>query len=255
MKTGALQFSTDSWMTQVLQLQSLKVSTSSIEDYLNWREHANLKAPYFITIKTDFEELPMSGFRDSQLVFIQKMNQYVWNFKPKSYARDGFVVKFSTDEDITKILRVGSKAFQFSRFHSDKRFSPQLAEKIKSQWLLSNLTSRENCETLVLLDENGEVVGFSSILHYTDRLVIDLIAITPEFRGKGLGRLLVYHSQALSFKKNLPLTVGTQNKNTANALYRSMDFKLVNSSCVWHDIRWDSTSSSSLTESTRLIDS
>lgn len=227
-------------MTQVLQLQSLKVSTSSIRDYLNWREHANLKAPYFITIKTDLEKLPMSGFQDNQLVFIQKMNQYVWNLKPKSYTKKGYVVKFSTVEDITKILNLGSNAFQLSRFHSDKRFSPKLAEKIKSQWLLSNLTNRENCETLVLLDENGEIVGFSSILNHTDQLVIDLIAITPEFRGKGLGRLLVYHSQALSFKKKLPLTVGTQSTNTANALYRSMDFKLVNSSCVWHDIRWDS---------------
>lgn len=236
-----LQLLSDTWLTDILQLPSFKVSAPSINNYLDWKKQTSLSDRFFITIKTGAEEVVRFDNLENQLVFIQKMNQYSWSAKPHHVAKDGYSARFSVGEDIDKILEIGSRAFELSRFHRDKRFSHKVAEGIKSRWLLSNLTMRENCDTLILVNTKEEVVGFSSILSYPDRLVIDLIAVSPKFRGQGLGKLLVHHSQELSYEKNLPLIVGTQSENIANALYRNMGFKFVDSQNVWHDIKQEST--------------
>lgn len=236
-----LQLLSDTWLTDILQLPSFKVSAPSIDNYLDWKKQTSLSDRFFITIKTGAEELVQFENLESQLVFIQKMNQYSWSAKPRHVAKDGYSARFSVGEDTDKILEIGSRAFELSRFHRDKRFSHKVAEGIKSRWLLSNLTMRENCDTLILVNTKEEVVGFSSILSYPDRLVIDLISVSPKFRGQGLGKLLVHHSQELSYEKNLPLIVGTQSENIANALYWNMGFKFVDSQNVWHDIKQGST--------------
>jgi len=241
LKFKELSLTPDSWLTEVLKLPSYKVSAQSIGDYQDWKGQAALGSDYFVTIKTNVEEVTEIDNLVNQLIFIQKMNQYSWSAKPHHVAKDGYSARFFVGEDIDKILEIGSRAFGLSRFHRDKRFSHKVAEGIKSRWLLSNLTMRENCDTLILVNTREEVVGFSSILSYPDRLMIDLISVSPKFRGQGLGKLLVHHSQELSYEKNLPLIVGTQSENIANALYRNMGFKFVDSQNVWHDIKQGST--------------
>lgn len=232
-----LKLTSDTWLTGVLQFPSFKVSVPSINDYLDWNKHPSLSDRYFVTIRTGAEDLNQLHYFEGQLVFIQKMNQYYWDSKPYPLTKGSYVVRNSSGQDVGDILVVGLNAFELSRFHRDTRFSHETAEKIKSRWLLSNLTLRKNCETLILVNPSGEIVGFSSILSYPDRLVIDLISVSPKFRGQGLGKLLVYHSQELSYGKNLPLIVGTQSENVANILYRNMGFKFVESQNVWHDIK------------------
>jgi GNAT superfamily N-acetyltransferase len=241
LNSAAFQFTPDAWLTTILQIQSFRVSTTSIEEYLTWKQHAHLETPYFVTIKTDSEDLLKEEYLDGQLTYIQKMNQYSSTSKPIHYPYNGYEVRFSTNIEKNSILAIGQNAFELSRFHKDKRFTRQMAERIKNQWLLSNLTMRENCETLVLLNLRGEAIGFCCILRYIDQLVIDLITVSPKFRGMGLGKLLVSHSQALSYEVGLPLNVGTQSENTANSFYRSMGFKFVNSLNVWHHIRQESS--------------
>jgi len=231
----------DTWLTEILKLPSYKVTAQSIGDYQAWKELSALGSDYFVTINTNAEEVTQIDNLVNQLKFIQKMNQYSWDAKPQHIAKDGYTARFSVAQDIDEILEIGSRAFELSRFHRDKRFTHKTAEKIKRRWLLSNLTIRENCDTLILVNPRGEIVGFSSILSYPDRLVIDLISISPKFRGQGLGKLLVYHSQDFACGKKLPLIVGTQSVNVANSMYRNMGFQFVGSRNVWHDIKRDST--------------
>ena len=202
-------FAPDPWLTRVLNIQCIKISATSISDYIEWKKQAILDREYFITIKTDsgtFSDLECS---DSQLVLIQQMNQYSWNSDPKHHNLQDFRVRSSTTEDIEEILAIGSNSFGLSRFHKDPRISHQVSEEIKRKWLLSNLTSRKNCETLVVLNPREEIVGFCSLLIQIDYMVIDLISIYPTFRRKGLGRLLVSGAQRAAEARNLPLTVGT----------------------------------------------
>jgi len=240
LKSKGLSLTPDSWLTEILKLPSYKVAAQSIRDYQDWKGQAALGSDYFVTIKTNVKDVSQIDNLKNRITFIQKMNQYSWNAKPHHVAKDGYTARFSVAQDIDEILELGSRAFELSRFHRDKKFSHKIAEEIKSRWLLSNLTIRENCDTLILVNLGGEIVGFSSILSYPDRLVIDLISVSQKFRSQGLGKLLVYHSQVFAYGKNLPLIVGTQSENKANVMYQNTGFKLVDCQYVWHDITQES---------------
>ena len=67
-------------------------------------------------------------------------------------------------------------------------------------------------------------------------VTIDLIAVGPEFRNKGIASSLVRVSQEFAQSMSLPLEVGTQQTNPANRIYRKNGFILQNILHVSHDI-------------------
>jgi ribosomal protein S18 acetylase RimI-like enzyme len=66
-------------------------------------------------------------------------------------------------------------------------------------------------------------------------IVIDLIAVSSEFRRLGVATALISASKKLALNRGLLLTVGTQKNNTANDLYLKNGFILKESIFVSHD--------------------
>ena len=66
-------------------------------------------------------------------------------------------------------------------------------------------------------------------------IVIDLIAVSSEYRRLGVANALIGASKKLALSRGLLLTVGTQKTNTANDLYLKNGFVLKESLFVSHD--------------------
>jgi ribosomal protein S18 acetylase RimI-like enzyme len=102
-------------------------------------------------------------------------------------------------------------------------------------WIGANLRQERNTKTFVSRSEDGKIQGFSSLLLSKNLITIDLIAVDPEFRNKGIASALVRVSQEFAHSRSLPLEVGTQQTNPANRIYRKNGFILQNVLHVSHD--------------------
>jgi GNAT superfamily N-acetyltransferase len=78
-------------------------------------------------------------------------------------------------------------------------------------------------------------VAFCSLLVRDDFLLIDLIAVSQEFRGRGIGKALISSSQLIAADSGMSLLVGTQVENNANQLYVTSGFVAQEQTFVFHD--------------------
>jgi ribosomal protein S18 acetylase RimI-like enzyme len=226
----------DEWLTRIMNTNCYVYKCNSIFEYLELKKTINYTEPYFCTIKVK-KNSEICVENDTRSVLkICKMKTYSWNSFatiPKQLNQN---ISFYEFPDRQEILKIAKDSFLQDRFHSDPRISKGLADKIKSRWISDNLSRKRNSMTLVYRNpKNSKVSAFSSLLINNDSLVIDLIAVSSNFRKNGIGSELVKASQLMASLRNLPLIVGTQEENHANELYRNNNFNLIHEIFVYHD--------------------
>ncbi len=231
----------DDWLSSILGLSCYKTIVQDIADYSKEIEISNPPQTHLITIHTKKPFSSQNCFSRPGLRYIQQMNQYRWKESSVTYEFNTELIRFYTKSDIPEILEISKNAFSKSRFHQDSRIGFEVAEKIKQEWILANLTVRENAITFVSKNSIGQINGFNSILIQDDRLIIDLIAVASEYRGQGIGRSLILKCQELSASSGKPVFVGTQADNPAIRLYESLGFSPNKVSYVWHDFHVSSS--------------
>ena len=112
----------------------------------------------------------------------------------------------------------------------------EFANKIKQEWLSANLKESRKTTNLIYKHPNNlKVVAFCSLLVRDDFLLIDLIAVSQEFRGRGIGKALISSSQLIAADSGMSLLVGTQVENNANQLYVTSGFVAQEQTFVFHD--------------------
>lgn len=231
----------DYWLSNILGLSCYKTIVQDFADYLKEIKISNLRHPHLITIRTEKALSSQDCLSRPGLRYIQQMNQYRWKESSMTRELNTESIRFHTKSDIPEILEISKNAFSMSRFHQDSRIGFEVAEKIKQEWILANLTTRGDAITLVSKNSIGEINGFNSILIQKDRLIIDLIAVSSEYRRQGVGRSLILKCQELSASSGKPVFVGTQADNPAIRLYESLGFSSNNVSYVWHDLHVSSS--------------
>jgi ribosomal protein S18 acetylase RimI-like enzyme len=194
-----------------------------------------LNHPYFVTIKT-FEnpedyvhELPTS------IKYITSMNNLKWTHSSSNLVKYSQCIDEFQNKDYEEVVKITEKSFKLDRFSLDDRLSQSLQSKVKMSWIGANLRQERNTKTFVSRSEDKKIQGFSSLLVSKNSVTIDLIAVAPEFRNKGIASSLVCVSQEFAHSRSLPLEVGTQQTNPVNRIYRKNGFVLQNVLHVSHD--------------------
>lgn len=206
-------------------------------DYLENKTRLIPKEPYFITVKTS-ENFP-SELKVASLMFIQEMYTYSWKQGGTSNKTLVSNVRTSQSKDFDQILKISTGSFKTSRFYQDPRLAFSDAEKIKRLWISANLVERKNSHTLVYSHEDfgkEEVLGYVSLLDFSNFVTIDLICVATEYRGKGIGGALLDSAILYAEKKGVGLQVGTQSTNSSNRLYLKKGFEIISKTYVGHDI-------------------
>jgi ribosomal protein S18 acetylase RimI-like enzyme len=191
--------------------------------------------PYFVSIKT-FEnpedyvhELPGS------IRYITSMNNLKWTHSSSNLIENSQCIDEFQSKDYEEVVKITEKSFKLDRFSLDDRLPQSLQSKVKMSWIGANLRQERNTKTFVSRSEDGKIQGFSSLLLSKNLITIDLIAVGPEFRNKGIASALVRVSQEFAHSRSLPLEVGTQQTNPANRIYRKNGFILQNVLHVSHE--------------------
>ena len=226
----------DKWLSEKLNTNCYSCKLNNLSDYIELKSKFEFKYPYFVSIKT-FEnpedyvyELPGS------IRFITSMNNLKWDPSSSTlFETSQYIDEFQT-KDHEEVVRITEKSFELDRFSLDNRLPEPLKGKVKVSWIAANLRQERNTKTFVSRSADGKIQGFSSLLLSKNSVAIDLIAVDPEFRNKGIASSLVRMSQEFAHSVSLPLEVGTQQSNPANRIYRKNGFVLQNILHVSHDI-------------------
>ena len=226
----------DKWLSEKLNTNCYNCKLHNVSDYIKLKSKFKLDYPYFVSIKT-FEspedyvyELP------SSIRFITSMNNLKWDPSSSTlFETSQYIDDFQT-KDHDEVVRITEKSFELDRFSLDNRLPQLLKGKVKVSWIAANLSQERNTKTFVSRSVDGKIHGFSSLLLSKNSVAIDLIAVDPEFRNKGIASSLVRISQKFAHSMSQPLEVGTQQSNPANRIYRKNGFVLQNILHVSHDI-------------------
>ncbi len=228
----------DPWLSTIMEVEvysltflktGARCDSPGIDSIIN---QIKLKhSPFFIYSKVSTTNLDLcnqfeeKGFRlvDTSIQFAKQ----IMPSKPKQYIR------FVVPEDEAEVVSLAKKSFYFSRFHLDPLIKAETANLIKAEWVRNYFHGKRG-ENMIIAEANNQVVGFLQLLYKDgDVLVIDLIAVKENARGKNIAASMINYAQGIKgFKK---MIVGTQVANTPSIrLYSKLGFEQVESSYIFH---------------------
>ncbi len=143
-------------------------------------------------------------------------------------------VGFATPAMAAAVGEVAERSFVHDRFHRDPEIPAATANAVKRSWALNFFAGRRG-DWMAVACRDGRPVGFLQLLRSpADDLVIDLIAVDRDCRGRGLARAMVGFAAA-NCACGGRIVVGTQIANVASVrLYEGMGFRLDAAHYVLH---------------------
>ena len=139
----------------------------------------------------------------------------------------------SKKKDKKKIIDICLRNMKSSRFDLDLRIPRIKVKKIRVNWISSYFLKLENKFIYSVLFKN-KLVGLLCVLKKKKNIIIDLIAISKKYNGKGFGSAIIDNLQ-LQFPKLKNIIVGTYKENKkAMLFYKKYGFKEIKTYNVFH---------------------
>lgn len=136
-------------------------------------------------------------------------------------------------EDAEAVAQLAARAFSRSRFHLDERIPLAVANALKAEWAGNFFRGRRGDQMTVAVVQ-GRVAGFlQALLPSGGPLVIDLVGVEADCRGRGLGAAMIAFAQAACGRDKV--RTGTQLANAGSLrFYERLGFRFVGAGYVFH---------------------
>jgi ribosomal protein S18 acetylase RimI-like enzyme len=119
-----------------------------------------------------------------------------------------------------------------SRFFKDPFFGEESFKTLYEAWINKNLKNDNECVIVYPIAE--KIAGFISYRFNNKNAVIDLLAVSNEHQGKGIGKQLLFAVEQ-NLEPGLVLSVSTQGANKkAKAFYEKIGFTLTEKLYIYH---------------------
>lgn len=220
----------DSWLSHLIGKGAYHLHPTHDPESISNLEEKNI----FVDIKVPIlgfeimKTISKQGFSliDTNISFSKSTEHKIHTSKHSRFARD---------DDAKKICAIAYGSFTKSRFHLDPQIDNSIANTIKREWA-NNYFNGTRGKWMIVSEYKNQLAGFLTILiNHNNELVIDLIAVAPDFRGKGLGKDMIQYACENCHCINKTITVGTQLCNTESIqFYESMGFKYLESKHIFH---------------------
>jgi GNAT superfamily N-acetyltransferase len=130
--------------------------------------------------------------------------------------------------DVDAVAAITMESMRTSHLHADPRLPIARTRELYAAWARNDVTHRAQ-RTIVARAPRaagaaGELIGLLSVLATPDTAMIDLIAVSASWHGRGVGTALVASFLAWIDERGLAATVGTQAENPARRLYARAGF-------------------------------
>jgi len=117
------------------------------------------------------------------------------------------------------LLQLAYESGQYSRFKLDDGFEPDVFIRMYKLWI-ENSVKGSLADKVYVVNEAEHVVGMVTLKTKKDTMTIGLIAISPAYAGKGLGRQLINRTIQTALDLGLKrIEVSTQYDNKSACLF------------------------------------
>lgn len=144
--------------------------------------------------------------------------------RPVPRARDvavAHVVRVSDPDDLVAIETI-TDALRVSHLHLDPRLPHEQTRALYAAWARNDVTGR--AQRTVIARDAGQIAGYITLLDSGDKIVLDLVAVSPGCQGKGIGTAMIASVIDWVGERDATVLVGTQHDNRALALYERCGF-------------------------------
>lgn len=146
---------------------------------------------------------------------------------------DNFTLRCALPEDENDVRWIAQISFTYSRFHCDPKFSLFEASALKEAWASNFFVGGRGTHMIVAVHQD-RCVGFLLLIAQRDVLIIDLIAVAPEYQNRGVAAAMITYAEHIYTGTNR-IRVGTQAANIPSVrLYKRIGFRLVASQYILH---------------------
>ncbi len=226
----------DAWLSGVLGKPALRVISGKADGGAERLVRSSSRGNVFATAKIAVEDVTLVG-RLQDIGFRVVDTALTFECETPSTKPAGGI-RFVRAEDRDRIAQIAGKAFRYSRFHLDPMISNQLANRVKSEWA-TNYFNGARGDAMVVAESETSVVGFLLMLRGGEsQMVIDLIAVDPEYARRGFAKAMIAFSAVNGYgdgRRPGSILVGTQAANIPSVrLYESMGFRLSGAQYVLH---------------------
>lgn len=137
-----------------------------------------------------------------------------------------------TPDDLDTVTKIARNAFGSDHFHVDRRFDSERVDEMYEKWVRKCFAEKYDM-TLAKMD--GAIAGFHAAKVEGASAYIELVAVTENYRGRGVAKALVLDFLRRVGRKARVVDVRTQITNLpAIRLYEGLGFKMVSSLLTFH---------------------
>lgn len=190
-------------------------------DLLYVRSNSDV-APYIEGYKNTFSERILIYTREIKSDVIDTLNEYILPFNEDDFSLS----------ELYELAYIGGR---YSRFHLDEEFDNQKFRNLYRKWI-DNSLNKSNGDELLVYQENGQLMGFVVYSVNHDYATYRLLAVSPNFQGKGIAKkLLEFVAGKLSLVSINKLVIPTQKSNeVACGLYEKLGYKISEEKYIKH---------------------
>jgi ribosomal protein S18 acetylase RimI-like enzyme len=130
------------------------------------------------------------------------------------------------------VMALAERCFSFSRFHLDPDFPPEAPDRIKREWA-GGFFRGVRGDLMIVAREGNRPVGFLLGLVSRGTLTVDLYAVSPEHRRRGIARAMVGAAARIAGPSRIAMGTQVTNLPSLN-LFLAMGFRVTASQYVFH---------------------
>lgn len=164
---------------------------------------------------------------DKKTTYVKKIN--------KNLIANKAITPYQKSYPENKLLELAMESGVYSRFKIDDKIPNEKFEELYRLWIINSVDKKLAKEVLVFMEGN-EIAGFVTLGEKNTRADIGIIAVDSLFRGKKVGKSLMYAAEKWFNDKNYEeIQVVTQGENTpACRLYESCDYQIETVEYFYH---------------------
>lgn len=235
----------DCFDSSILELNAYKLYINSLGfTAVDYHEIVKeIVLPYMICCVTVFDYENMSTLQEMGYNLISTKSTYFKRLPEKTerlhkQENEPFrIIPRSTFTDVSweQVSGLAKEIAIKGRLAKDRQIAPQKAYEMYEVWVKNSLFHKYAEEVFFAMD-GSKPIGFVSLKVKSDRVIIDLIVVDPQYQGRGIGRALLAASDCFACELGLcAIEVETEAENiAANVLYQRNGYRVVDFKLVYH---------------------
>lgn len=240
-----LEWDSDFFCISVGSVRNKIASKSDLDSMLCDMRESNLNLVY-VTLPMDRPDLITRILRERGAILADTRAEMAIDLKryhsPKAVIQStDFILRTAENEDAASVSDLASFCFQgFTRFYRDPRLSDEKCDRLYRIWVERDIRKKENLS--VICNCKGRLAGFCTADCTEDEGArIGLIGVTPDFRGLGLGQVLLKKAAGMLRGKGCKHLVAVTQLASVGAMrmYEKAGFLLRETSIMvhlWQDV-------------------